>query len=1154
MPPSPSLRRSPVGDSRGDSHKRGRSLESGLSFKGRSLASGLSFKERDDDLTLFNELQNKETESFLLQSNDDFEDILSSRANSFPDVKLGINIPVRGESSDLLIGDEDKNDYEWLLTPPETPLFPSLDDEPVPANLEHSGRARSRPVSISRSSTMERSQRSSRGSPSPQRLSPSPRSSSSSFRGRPSSAPHPSPVPLRPTTPSRRPSPPPVKPSTPPPRSSTPTSRRTTPGSAGSVAASGTSATSPVSKSRGTSASPKIMAWQSNIPGFSLEAPPNLRTSLSDRPASYVRGSSPASRSSRGRQSMSPTATRSISSSHSQDRDRLSPHSKGSIVSSGDDDTDSLQSTPLSVTERPMSRKGVSSLSSGRPSAYSKKPMKTTSSSSAPKRSFDSAMRQMDRKGPQNMFRPLLSSVPSSTFYAGKVSSTHRSLVSRNSSVTTSSNASSDQAISGAHDTEDDGASEYARAPFSDLHDEVFAFEKMDTATKDTRHDASSGFSEPNKGCALASNTSDSKESDLHVRAMEAVAAHVGDDFVKIGRHENVLLCYRCGNKYVPNELADSEDNICPVCKQREESLSNPSSLVRLETTENASSPLINASEESNVTNSRIASGNADSMDISALAFRDENTLNDEDRASRIRRSLDNNLSRSAEEESMQMLPEQQIAGEHIIVNDRYHTANSLEEMQKVCEKPNQTIGAVEGAGISVLLLNRSSSLKGPLVHGRNINSSGAISYDDLSYARDLTSSMRSSFGHGSISTTSSADLTSARHGEMVVQRQFSGKRSDASSKHLSTGSSISGTSLPVYQGFGLSTSSRDGSCEGSVSNMRHIAAEERPGSPSDQALAVDMVELHDAVPCVSRAEKSSEDNSGICMSSKETDLSLMIDHMGSSEFEVKSRGSVGIDEGQVVHEFEEDLPKSVENIRNVEETTFVESSVAEDNTVLDSRVDHVEAAEGPVQCCSSTMSEIEINDSHPSSPKSQIDLVSKEELEDPSSTTLHGEDVKDSSLNSTESNLDNEIAEQSTVTMEEQGGRRTRSLTLEEATDTILFCSSIVHDMAYKAASIAIEKEKENLEPLEGSRPMVTIPDKHSSDRKDNHGVTSVKTPKTQKAKKRRAAEAMEAKAPLTENEERSNEPVVRNVGLPNNGDSMKPAKLESKCNCTIM
>ncbi|XP_057541493.1 uncharacterized protein LOC130820225 isoform X3 [Amaranthus tricolor] len=1089
MPPSPSLRRSPVSDPRGDSHKRGRSLENGLSFK-----------ERDDDLALFNELQSKERNNFLLQTTDDFDDILSaSKVKPFPDIKLGINIPVRGETSDLLNADGNKNDYEWLLTPPDTPLFPSLDDEPVPVNLVHSGRTRSRPISISRSSTMEKSQRSSRGSPSPQRFSPSPRSGSSTFRGRPSSAPHSNPASLRASSPSRKPSPPPVKSSTSPSRS------HRTAGSSGSIAASGMRGISPVRTSRGNSASPKTRVWQSNIPGFSLEAPPNLRTSIADRPASYVRGSSPASRSSRGRQSMSPT-TRSISSSHSQERDRLSSHSKGSIASSGDDDADSLQSTSLSFSERPLSRKGVAGFPSGRPMAHSKKPTKTISSSSAPKRSFDSAMRQMDRKSPQNMFRPLLSSVPSSTFYSGKATSANRTMISRNSSVTTSSNASSDQVMSGAHDTEDDGTSEYAKAPFSDVQDEVFSFEKMDVPNEHTGREAHN-----------ASDAGDSPGSGLHVRTVEAAAADVRD----------VLVCCRCGSQYYLNERAENEDNLCVECKQKE-------------IPHDTSAHLSNALEESRGTHSALIVSDADLRDTS------QNVLNAEDDVFRLSGSCIRSM--SVGEESGEIHSQKQIT-EHATVNDPSQTSNSL-QMQKCSDKTNCNMNVAEGAGISVLLLNRSSSLKGPLIHGRSINSS-AISYDDLSYSKDLTSSMRSSFGLGSISTTSSVDLTSTRHGEVVVQRQLSGKRSDASSKHQSTGSSFSGTSLPVYQGFGLSTSSRDGSCEGSVGNIRHIAAGDIPGSPSEQVLAVETMELHDAAPSVSRTMIAGDDSNDVCTRSSETDPSIA-DRIESAKFEDKSRASVSIDGG---HAFEfEDPPKSTGNTtRDLEEMVFLESSVAEES-VTDNGLGQVGDTEDPVRSSTSTMSEIEINDSHPSSPKSQIDVIFREELEYPSSTTRNNEDVKDSFLNC-KGNHDDGIAEESTVMVEEHEGRRTRSLTLEEATDTILFCNSIIHDLAYKAASIAIEKEKENLEPLEGSKPTVTIPERRSFDRKDPlpRGITTGRSPKTQKARKRRATTETEAKPPLTENE-KSNEPVVRNIGLPNNLDSMKPPKLESKCNCTIM
>lgn len=64
MPPSPALRCSPGRELRSENHKRGRSLEGGILFK-----------EKDDDLALFNEVQSKERDNFLLQSNDDFEDL-----------------------------------------------------------------------------------------------------------------------------------------------------------------------------------------------------------------------------------------------------------------------------------------------------------------------------------------------------------------------------------------------------------------------------------------------------------------------------------------------------------------------------------------------------------------------------------------------------------------------------------------------------------------------------------------------------------------------------------------------------------------------------------------------------------------------------------------------------------------------------------------------------------------------------------------------------------------------------------------------------------------------------------------------------------------------------------------------------------------------
>ncbi|XP_023757794.2 uncharacterized protein LOC111906265 isoform X2 [Lactuca sativa] len=549
MPPSPAMRCSPGREPRADNHKRGRSLESGVPLK-----------QRDDDLALFNEVQNRERDNFLLQGDDDFEDIFANKLRHFSDYKLGINIPARGESSDLLHAEDEKNDYEWLITPPDTPLFPSLDDEAPQVNLTQRGRTRTQPISISRSPTMEKGRRSSRGSASPNRVSLSPRSHNSTYEGRhraSSAASASPPATLRHNTPpahSHRSPPPSRKPV---PRASTPPPpRRLSTGS--------TNGTTTTTKGiRGNSASPKVKAWQSSIPGFSTEVPPNLRTSLADRPASYVRGSSPASRSSR--QSMSPTASRSIGSSHSHERDRFSSHSKGSVGSSAEDDMESLSSV-LVVVGRPNSRRvGVGGFQNNKASP-SKKPIRTISSSSAPKRSFDLALRQMDHRKGQNMFRPLLSSVPSSTFHAGIATSPYHPVISRNSSVTTSSNASSGVAISGAHDhdhdhdpdheaSQDDATSGYVKVQDDDDHDvdvddEVFMIEKDDG--NDSFLDNSRNILDRDPAATLT----------------------IIDDVSDISTQKEMLICSKCGCGYSPPiGQVENDTNLCENCMESNSSL-----------------------------------------------------------------------------------------------------------------------------------------------------------------------------------------------------------------------------------------------------------------------------------------------------------------------------------------------------------------------------------------------------------------------------------------------------------------------------------------------------------------------------------------------------------------------------------------------------
>jgi len=489
MPPSPSRRRSP---SRETSHKRI-----------NSFGNALPAKPKDDELTLFADMQKTDIENFLLEPSEDFDESIS-KLSFFPDVKLGINVPARGESHDFLKVDGDKNDYEWLLTPPETPLFRSLDDEEEQSAVHVSrGRAQSKDMQLSRSSTMDNAQRSSRSSASPSRLSLSPhsmprtRSPSSASRASP-------PLSLQPPTPSRRPSTPPAaKVLAPPRRTPSPVSRRMSTGSGG-PALNGTRGASPA-KTNHRSSSPKPQGWQSSDPGFSYDAPPNLRTSLPDRSVSRSRGGSPTSFSgldtgSRGRrQSMSPTPTRRASSSHSIERDRLSMYSKASATSSGEDDLDSMQSISIGYSSCPAVKKSLAVMKT-RTIASSKKPSKNFSPSLAPKRSFDSAVWLMDhRKSPQDRFRPLLSSVPVTTFGAGKIINVHKTMFSHNSSVTTSSNASSEHGATFSHHIDSDQEQhdligEWEADDGFRVHEDIFMFDKLDELNEETIYDKSAKY------------------------------------------------------------------------------------------------------------------------------------------------------------------------------------------------------------------------------------------------------------------------------------------------------------------------------------------------------------------------------------------------------------------------------------------------------------------------------------------------------------------------------------------------------------------------------------------------------------------------------------------------------------------------------------
>ncbi|XP_027341269.1 uncharacterized protein LOC113854471 [Abrus precatorius] len=1167
MPPSPAFRCSPSGEQRSDSHKRGRSLESGLILR-----------EKDEDLALFSEMQSRERENFLLQSSDDLEDSFSTKLRHFSDIKHGISIPGRGETSDLLNADGDKNDYDWLLTPPDTPLFPSLDEEPPEINVVSRGRPRSKPISISRSSTMERSYKSSRGSASPNRLSSSPRSgnNTSQSRGRSSSVPNSSPTQnLQHATPTRRPSPPPAKPGTPAPRSSTPTPRRISTGSSVPAVSSGIRGTSPVKTSRGNSASPKIRAWQTNIPDFSTEAPPNLRTSMADRPASYVRGSSPASRNGRdytpkfGRQSMSPTSSRSSSYFHSHDRDQFSSHSKGSVISSGDDDLDSLQSITVGSLDQLSSRRGGSFSNSKTPS-ISKKSPRMVSPSSAPKRSFDSALRQMDRKSPQNMFRPLLSSVPSTTFYVGKANSAQHSLVSRNSSITTSSNVSSDHGTSFPPDTEgsdhnqDDVASETEKILYHDVNEEVFSFDKIDDV--DIGHEINDEsvdvLHNKTRGPMIALNPTESEDSVYHAIDREfnetLETSLVIGDITEIGTFENTAICSHCGCHYEATDRAERNIRLCPECSRKSTLLRHiiPQTTLAVSKENSVISTDMSAEEKSSAETDQltVVSELPQETHVGNMRFPlgEPDAEETQNLSSEFIHSQQSPLSSSLVERSGPMLANQLEVGQSGVNYKKPVNHSGDQQLYLSNDRSNLKADLLEGAGISVLL-KRSSSSKGPVVQGRTFTAT-TISYDDLSFARNSVNSIRSSTGRSSYSTSSSVDFSSARHSDFRVQRQSSGRKLDVDYgydvriKPPSPGSSFSGMSNHSLYGLGFATQETPDNTE--CGNLEEIPLDLREMQGSENA-ATDVIEAASMGSiCVKEDKLECHDHSRIidaCSSDLVSQVTTGVQPDDNSGASFPNHG-VSFSSDNI-----EDHPNNITSVSNTETSVKERESFSDQKDDMDnSSVDGMDALVTPNN---SIIEKSEIEGENRSQNNTGVDddpsLVSKstvtefQEHSDPN----YSNDCLTASVSEYSHGL-----EGSSVTVECQDGGNTRSLTLEEATDTILFCSSIIHDLAYKAATIAMEKE--HSEPLEGSEPTVTILGKPNSDIKDSRSRTAGKrVVKPQKARPKAMETDVKSPSAKTENDESVDEPLTRNVGLPNKVDSTKPPnKLESKCNCIIM
>lgn len=372
-------------------HRRGRSFTGVGAMKEHGHN-----REEEEDLALFHDmdkLPGDDRHTLLLNTSDEFESRLANaKLSSSPIYKITMPAAAtkagggggRGGSDDFLITDGEKNDYDWLLTPPGTPLFPSLEMKAQATGFPR-GSTMPRPATALKASRLsnlhnESSSKNVRGSlTTRQTISSTANSSTNMASGRSSIHGISGPASSRPSTPTTRSTgtatlkssvpttrstgPAPSRPSTPTARSIVPASRSTVPPSKSlsrpstptrrpstpslsqsshypSIRSSSASKISSMPSryppaSRGNSPSPKPRPSQPPLlPGFSPDTPPNLRTTMPERPPSATRGrpgapssvrptTEIASASSRQRrQSCSPSVTRGRVSNESHHNDR----------------------------------------------------------------------------------------------------------------------------------------------------------------------------------------------------------------------------------------------------------------------------------------------------------------------------------------------------------------------------------------------------------------------------------------------------------------------------------------------------------------------------------------------------------------------------------------------------------------------------------------------------------------------------------------------------------------------------------------------------------------------------------------------------------------------------------------------------------------
>lgn len=427
--------------------------------------------------------------------------------------------------------------------------------------------------------------------------------------------------------------------------------------------------------------------------------------------------------------------------------------------------------------------------------------------------------RLQDRNGPHNMFRPLLSSVPSSTFHAGQTSAHQLSLTSRNSSTTTSAAHNSE----GGELNQEDVMSKGDRGNHPGMEDEVP--DHGDDANEDIEHGEShvppTAVSTLDVGSSNRFDATVAVESPVLVLDREKDCSDAEDAL-------ETVMCLKCGDLFYSAEVVINSDlQLCLECRCLE---------VRSTLITHGGVQIIRQGSEESWDQTASTSG------------RGKNRLETQNSYSDSGQSLYVEQFEEGEPTS---------AFEKVMEPLRSNEVNS-----------SSRLDVSGGAGIS-LLLKKMSSVERHNVQSRSYTAS-ATSYDALSYARDSLNSMRSS-------VSTSTDLGSYRHFELRNLLKSLAHKSESGTAKLkrsisSVSSSASGNMFHIPS---ASLSLHEDGFEEIRGPMDKEFGEETRGDSQERSLAFEFTEAESSCSDVESnvVSKSALETSSRLMNSQVTAL-----------------------------------------------------------------------------------------------------------------------------------------------------------------------------------------------------------------------------------------------------------------------------------------